>query len=285
MTVVGGAADGGAATRPSAGRPTAGQPRLGPAGRPIGCPGLRQPARQGGPAARPPAGPADSGGPAVSWEPDEGYGAPAGDRWRSLALASLLLGVAALLLSFVFVVGVAALVTGLVARARSRARGAGRQALATTGAVLGAISLLLGGAIVGLLVHVDQTDRTFTTLRAGDCVDPVGGLLAHYTLTGCDKPHHYETYGVVTALDPSGSPWPGDFGFGLDATQCTPLVLQYVDGPLDRSRFQTVVLLPTEADWDRGVRRLVCVVEGVRAERLVGTVRSSGAAGSSGGTT
>jgi len=230
-------------------------------------------------------GAAGAGGPAVSWEPAEGYGAPAADRWRSLALASLLLGVAALLLSFVFVVGVAALVTGLVARARSRARGAGRQALATTGAVLGAISLVLGAAIIALLVHVDQTNRTFTTLRVGDCVDPVGGLLAHYTLTGCDKPHRYEAYGVVTALAPSGVPWPGAYGFGLDATQCTPLVLQYLDGPLDRSRFQTAVLLPTEADWDRGVRRSVCVIEAANSDRLVGTVRSSGAAGSSGGTT
>jgi hypothetical protein len=226
--------------------------------------------------------PAEDNGEPITWEPAE---IEPVERGRGLALTSLLLGVAALLLSFVFVVGAAAIGTGLVARARSRSRGARGRALATTGAVLGVISLLLGGAIIGLFVHVDQTNRTFTTLRAGDCVDPVGGLLAHYTLTGCDKPHHYETYGVVTALDSSVSPWPGDFGFGLDATQCTPLLLQYVDGPLDRTQFRAVVLLPTEADWDRGVRRIVCAVESSNSKRLVGTVRSSGAGGSSGGTT
>ena len=218
----------------------------------------------------------------ITWEPAQ---IEPVERGRGLALTSLLLGAAALLLSFVFVVGAAAIGTGLVARARSRTSGARGRVLATTGAVLGVISLLLGGAIIGLLVHVDHTDRTFTTLRAGDCVDPVGGLLAHYTLTGCNKPHRYEAYGVVTALDPSGAPWPGDFGFGLDATQCTPLVLQYVDGPLDRTQFRAILLLPTEADWDRGVRRIVCAVESSNSKRLVGTVRSSGARDSSGGST
>jgi len=219
------------------------------------------------------------------WEPAGDEDAPAIDPGRGLALTSLLLGVAALLLSFVFVVGVAAIATGLVARARSRARGAGRRALATTGAVLGAVSLVLGAAIIALVVHVDQTNRTFTTLRVGDCVDPVGGLLAHYTLINCDKAHRYEAYGIVTALAPSGSPWPGADGFGLDATQCTPLVLQYVDGPLDRSRLDAIVLLPTEAEWDRGIRRIVCVVESADATKLVGSVRNSAARASSGGTT
>jgi len=198
---------------------------------------------------------------------------------------SLLLGLAALLLSFVFVLGAAAIGTGLVARGRSRSGGTRRRAMATTGAVLGVLSLVIGAAIIGLLVHVDQTDRTFTSLRAGECVDPAGGLLAHYTLTGCSKPHRYEAYGVVTALGPSGSPWPGAYGFGLDSTQCTPLILQYLDGPLDRSRLQTVELVPTQADWDRGIRRIVCVVEAAGGKRLVGSVRGSAAGSSSGGST
>jgi len=189
------------------------------------------------------------------------------------------LGIASLFLNFVFVVGIVAIILGFVARTQARGGAGATRRMAEVGAGLGALSLVIGVFVVGALVHVARTYRTFATIEAGQCFNTVHGVLPHYDIVGCSQPHDAEAYGVVQATEPPGTPYPGLGGFSLDQAQCRSVRATYVGGNLDISRYEPTVLVPDVLAWDRGVRRLVCVVRSAAGGKLIGSVRGSAASG------
>jgi hypothetical protein len=188
-----------------------------------------------------------------------------------------------MVLSFLFVGGVVAVVFGLVARSQARRPASGRtRGMATAGAVLGALSLVLGAVIVVGVVHVARTARSLTSLRTGDCFDSVHGLLPHYRLRSCAGPHEMEAVGVFSDASPDGTPWPGLTGFDVDRPRCGALTTSYVGGVPDPLRYRASTLVPSERQWSLGTRRVVCILEAPGGTSLVGTARGSARGGAGG---
>jgi Septum formation len=185
-------------------------------------------------------------------------------------------------MSFVFIGGIVAVVFGLVARAQAGRAAPGRtRAMATIGAVLGALSLVLGTVIVVAIVGIVRTDRSLTTLRRGDCFDTVHGLLPHYHLHSCGGPHQMEVAGTFSDPAASGDPWPGLSGFGTDQPACAAAIGTYVGGTFDPARYRPYTLVPSERQWNLGTRRIVCVIQDPGGGALVGSARGSGTGGAS----
>ncbi|HEY2428466.1 MAG TPA: septum formation family protein [Acidimicrobiales bacterium] len=197
---------------------------------------------------------------------------------RGLAIAALVVGIASLFLNFVFVVGLGAVVLGAVAITQARRGAASSRRMAAAGLALGVVSLVIGVFVVGAIVHVARHYRTIATLEPGQCFNTVHGVLPHYDVVGCSSPHDAEAYGIVEAGEPSGTPYPGIGGFSVDQARCVPLRVSYVGGTLDRSRYEPIVLVPNALAWDRGVRRMVCVVRSAAGGKLIGSVRGSSGA-------
>jgi hypothetical protein len=191
-----------------------------------------------------------------------------------VAVAALVVGIIAVVFGFVFVAGILAIILGLVAIGRASRSGGRTRALGIAGALLGVLSLGLGAIEVVGLVNLGQHYRTFDTLDAGDCFNVAHDLIPHYNLVNCGSPHDGEAYAVIKAQE-SGS-YPGVDGFGADDPTCAAARQQYVDGNLNTSIYQPVTLVPNELAWDRGVRRLVCIVQSADGNRLTGSVRGTG---------
>src|SRR4029077_17971228 len=113
-------------------------------------------------------------------------------------------------------IGIVALILGLVARHQARSAPGGARAMGTVGAVLGGLSLILGGGIIAVIVHFGQTNRSLTGLRTRECFDSVRGLIPHYRVHSGSSPHQLEAFGTLDDPAPSDAAWPGLSGFGPD---------------------------------------------------------------------
>lgn len=104
----------------------------------------------------PPSG--DQPPPAQSWD-DPGGGPPSQQRSNGLAIAALVCGIIALLLSWIpfvnvlaLVLGIAAVATGIGGIRRTRTPGVGQKGLAVGGLVTGIIAILLSLLIIVLFI-------------------------------------------------------------------------------------------------------------------------------------
>lgn len=243
------------------------------------------------PSAYPPSGYPPSAYPPAGYPPPgyppAGYpGAPAAQ--EPLATWSLVLGI----LSFVFcpVVGaVAAIITGSRAKKavdRSAGTKSGR-GLAVAGQVLGSVNLVISslvGVLIAVLVAFASGHSSYTSLRVGDCFDPVGGhgiLSALVTKKSCDKPHLGETVGT---FDLNDTTWPGATGTRAEAEpECSALANAYVGpaSPVTRT-LSLLWLYPNEASFREGARKVVCAVDSTDQSKRTGSVASGASSTGSG---
>ncbi len=103
------------------------------------------------------------------------YGAPGHHRSKGLALAALVVGVLALVTSWTIVggvvLGIAAIVLGVLARGRVRKGTGDGKGLATAGIVLGVVSLLVAAAVAATVGFVLTSDEG---QQFRDCVESAG---------------------------------------------------------------------------------------------------------------
>lgn len=111
-------------------------------------------------------------------QPPPGYaqpydGKPAG---KGMAITALVLGILALLFGWTviggFLLGLPALVLGLVAASRAKKGRAAGRGMAITGAVLGVLGMIFAGVMIALGVAVLNTDEA---QELAQCVERAGG--------------------------------------------------------------------------------------------------------------
>ena len=218
-----------------------------------------QPGHPGEPLPSWPAGPTAPTGPF----------APAPTGRNALAIAALCCGIA----GFIPLVGVIAIVLGVVALHQLRGGFQRGRGMAITGIVLGALATLLWTAFIVIAVATglaDEPQRAASgqvtgqsqvfvdKLKAGDCFS--GGKkdqIDLVTAIPCTKPHESQ---VVTVIQLPDGPYPGEAKVTAEAEKgCTdkadPLLTEKAYNDLDPS------YIYPDADTWRGDRSVLCLVE------------------------
>ena len=200
------------------------------------------------------------------------------------AVASLVLGVAGLLLCFTIVLSIVAVVLGIVALgAIDRRPGVltGR-GMAVTGIVTGAIGLVAGGTFIAFALSgaFDDGDTAMVDLDPGDCVDldPLGtdATVTTVPVVDCDEPHFGEVFHVGD-LDPDGDreyPTDDELFAEIDGI-CVQRFSGYADPSVDPQQFRNYPIAPDENNWNDAGGRYVCIAMQRDAERFVGTLAES----------
>lgn len=118
----------------------------------------------------------------------------------------------------------------------------------------------------------DCFDMRSTTRQGED--DTTTTLLVRFD---CSLPHENQVFGIVDHPAGAGSPYPGArelLRFGR--AECAERFEPFVGHEFPTSRFDLDVLVPTEAEWNGGDRRIVCHLFDVEGRRTVGSAASSG---------
>jgi hypothetical protein len=104
-----------------------------------------------------------------------GQPVPGGPKRNGLGIAALVLGVLALLGSFTivfgFILGVVAIVLGLMGRGRARSGQADNGTMAVVGAVLGALAIVLSAVFIAIGVAIFNSDSGRSLV---DCLTDAG---------------------------------------------------------------------------------------------------------------
>jgi hypothetical protein len=252
-----------------------------PGGEPPSSPGPSWPAPPppppGPPPPPPPPGPR---APQAAWPPGGAQppSPPGASGAEPLAVVALVLGIVALPLSVLFVVGIAAVVVGAVALSRIGRNGRGGKGMAIAGLVLGSVGLALGALVLVLTLvgGAIETEQPITDAETGDCIDlagQTGESVETYTPTGCHGDHQLEVVGVVTA---DGDAYPGEDALNtLAEHECKRLFTRYVGIELDASELDLQPLIPTRRAWDLGDHEVTCVALAPGGGTLDESVRGS----------
>lgn len=102
----------------------------------------------------------------------------------------------------------------------------------------------------------------------GTCLDPVEAVAA------CTEAHAGEVYRVEVLEQEEA--WPGDDLAVRADDLCFEAFEDYVGAPYEDSAYDYAAYAPAEADWERGERRLACVVVSYEDDVLTGRVAGSG---------
>jgi hypothetical protein len=136
-----------------------------------------------------------------------------------------------------------------------------------------------GGDPVTTVITVAPT----LNLVAGTCFDdgaPQAGVpvpAAEVVAVDCAAPHQFEAFATVQHPAGRASPFPGVDGlyaWGSDA--CLAEFEGYVGVELSGSLFDITLIQPAEGDWDRGDRRVTCVLVRTDYEPMTGSQRGTG---------
>ncbi|WP_141847309.1 DUF4190 domain-containing protein [Humibacillus xanthopallidus] len=196
--------------------------------------------------------------------------APAGPpRRNGVAIAALCCGIA----GFIPVVGVIAIVLGVIALHQLRAGFQRGRGMAITGIVLGALTTLAWTALIVIAIATGvtaepersssgqvsgQSQVFIDKLKAGDCFS--GGKkdqIDLVTAIPCTSPHESQVVAIIQLPD---GPYPGEDAVTSEAEQgCTdkadPLITDRAYDELDPS------YVYPDADTWRGDRSVLCLVE------------------------
>jgi hypothetical protein len=124
-----------------------------------------------------PGNPGNPGNPGYPGNPGPGYGYPPQEQKRGsgMAIAALVLGILAFLLSITvvggIVLGLIAVIVGILASGRAKRGLAGGRGMAITGIVLGVLALLIsvGLAVLGLSILNSDSGKTYQScVKAAD---------------------------------------------------------------------------------------------------------------------
>jgi hypothetical protein len=201
---------------------------------------------------------------------------PRNRRVEGFAIVALVLGLVAVPGFPLIVLGVLAVVFGIIARRRTASdpnlTGGG---MAIAGVILGALSLL-GGILfwVGVVSDLEGTVR-YTTLDVGDCYDEPGDDPTDVVLQSCDGAHDREVAAVLNYPAERGEPYPGRQAVVRYAGEaCLDGIVDYLGPPFEGSPLADYEIFPTRASWDEGNRRVICALGSEDGSPLVGSQRS-----------
>lgn len=218
--------------------------------------------------------------PAAAQGPSESAG---------LATAALVCGLAGLVVFIFLAPSVVALVLGLIAARRARARphpgdGRGR---AIAGWILGIVGILGFVAVVITAIVVEEDDSSVRDdevsvydLEAGDCVNlpvDVEDAIEDLPVRDCAEPHDAEVY-AIDDLTNDADDYPGMDAVANDTerTCAGDAFERYVGTDVASSRYGYYYLFPSEESWVQGDREYVCMVISIDGSTLTGSVQGSG---------
>jgi hypothetical protein len=176
--------------------------------------------------------------------------------------------------------GLAGVVLGIAAldRIRGHPERTGR-GMAISGIATGAVGIALTVLVIALPGDEEDYNEldtvSYQNLRTGDCYErDVSGF--GVTLEDCTAGHDREVVGIVDHSAPPRAPFPGREELEAQAADlCRPIYDRYL-GPGDRSMLVPRNLQPSRRAWRDGERRIVCSVERVDGEPLIGSVKDGG---------
>jgi hypothetical protein len=206
-----------------------------------------------------------------SLPPPHAYSKPRSNR---LAIAGVLCGIIGVPLFFIPVPAVLAVVLGVIGH--RRARDLGGEIMAVIGVTLGVVVVLLFGLLL-VRNFYDVTNLTSTSnIGVGTCLKEVYPE-RDVVRKNCSARHGSEVVGIVRHPAPPGAPYPQGFDLNFEANDlCRSPFAEYVGATYDQSpSTDGFVTYPTEAEWRRGDRTVVCFAIGKPAVPSIGSVRGT----------
>jgi len=193
-------------------------------------------------------------------------------RSNGFAIAALACGIIALPLFFFPVPAVVAVVLGAVGHCK--ARNLGGEIMAVVAATLGVAVLVLFGVLLTRNLYDVTHAASTSNIQVGTCLKEVYPE-RDVVRKACAARHGSEVVGIVQHPAPPGAAYPKGYDLNFQANDlCRSPFADYVGAPYERSpSAEGFVALPTEAEWRRGDRTIVCFAIGKPAVPFVGSVR------------
>jgi len=191
------------------------------------------------------------------------------------AVASLIFGIiGGVLLSVIF---------GIVALVQIPKRGQKGKGLAVAGLVLSALWVVGLAAVVAIALATEaERDPTgdivgggsvsVTDLRAGDCFNGLTdtGTVLSVDAIPCADPHDAEVFAVFSL---SGSTFPGDEEvFDQAEKGCNDRLADYSQKAVEDDKIGLFVFHPTQQSWTRGDKEVTCII-GSTTEKITGSLK------------
>lgn len=110
---------------------------------------------------------------------------------------------------------------------------------------------------------IPGTKTRLLRLQVGDCFDSAATASSQGTfawVVDCTMPHDTEVFFVTTVPDPGGFP-SVDVWASYSNSQCSPAFHAYLGSGWDKASLLAQYVHPSEADWNRGSRSLVCYAQ------------------------
>lgn len=198
-------------------------------------------------------------------------------RSNGLAIAALVCGIIGVPLFFFPVPAAVAVVLGVIGHQKARD---------LAGEIMAVIAATVGVVVLVLFAVLLVRNRYDITHAASTLNIPVGTCLKEVyperdvVRVDCTARHGSEVVGIVQHPAPPGAAYPKGFDLNFQANDlCRSLFADYVGAPYEQSpSTDGFVAYPTEAEWRRGDRTVVCFAIGKPAVPFRGTVRGTGGA-------
>ncbi len=113
-------------------------------------------------------------------------------------------------------------------------------------------------------------------LDPGDCLNVIDAETNTVEQVDCEDSHEYEIYGRLEIPGEDDDEWPGDEELSTFAAECTAETFEeFVGVEYAASRWYSVEVYPTEEEWDRGIRTVICALWDPESETTEGSAEGS----------
>ncbi len=158
--------------------------------------------------------------------------------------------------------------------------------------VKNALNIIAGLAVLGVLFagylfyQRVQSATLVTQLESGECVSDFfsraeGEFRNVFVVntTDCENPHAYEVFSTAeNVFSEAGTNYPGiERTFAIGQEFCRAEYDAFVGGDFATSPWQVWTFVPTETRWDRGERKVQCLVgDAVQRQLVEGSLQGAG---------
>ena len=160
-----------------------------------------------------------------------------------------------------------------------KARDLGGEVMAVFAATPGGAVLVLFGVLLTRNLYDITHAASTSDIRVGTCLKEVYPQ-RDVVRKDCSARHGSEVAGVVEHPAPPSAAYPTGFELNFQANDlCRSPFADYVGAPYEQSpSADGFVTYPSEAEWRRGDRTVVCFAIGKQAVPVVGSVRGTATA-------